>query len=159
MCTHRHTLLHVVSYYVALHSLIYCTAYLLPSYVCRHILFTPQRYHVGTDESFSLTSYSQDVSVAEAVVSYEECTCINGRRTCDSERGGIFSQDRGLTRRGMDTYMYMFSSIPVTACTFSSLFYLAYRPVYKLVNACDGIFGFWYSLQVIDCSFPILRWF
>ena len=81
--------------FVCLHVLI--NDFFIP---CRHVLFTPQRYHVATNESFSLTSYDYDFSHAVATVSYEECTCRNGRRTCDKKRDGIFSQSRGMTRRG-----------------------------------------------------------
>ena len=66
----------------------------------RHILFTPQRYHLATNESFSLTSYDFDESIAVATVSYEECRCVGGRRICDKDRGGVYSQSRGMTRRG-----------------------------------------------------------
>jgi hypothetical protein len=74
-------------------NLLFCFPY-------RHVLFTPQSYHVATNESFSLTSYDFDYSHVVATVSYEECTCRNGRRTCDKNRDGIFSQSRGMTRRG-----------------------------------------------------------
>ena len=39
-----------------------------------------------------------------ATVSYEACRCVGGRRVCDGDRGDIYSQSRGMTKRGKDNY-------------------------------------------------------
>ena len=82
-------------------------AFLLTSFVyhmhtspCRHILFTPQSYHVASTESFSFTSYSTERFEVTATLSYDQCSCSNRRRSCNNN-GNVLSSVGGTTRFGM----------------------------------------------------------
>ena len=66
---------------------------------CRHILFTPQSYHVASTESFSFTSYSTERFEVTATLSYDQCSCTNRRRSCNNN-GNVLSSAAGTTRFG-----------------------------------------------------------
>ena len=67
---------------------------------CRHILFTPQSYHVASTESFSFTSYSTERFEVTATLSYDQCSCTNRRRSCNNN-GNVLSSAAGTTRFGV----------------------------------------------------------
>ena len=68
----------------------------------RHILFTPQSYHVASTESFSFTSYSSERFEVTAIFSYDECLC--SRKSCN-DNGNVLSSDEGTARFGGSGYV------------------------------------------------------
>lgn len=67
----------------------------------RHILFTPQSYHVGVRETFSFTSYASERFEVVARVSFDTCTCSDNRVRRCRDRGDVFSEARGMVKLGM----------------------------------------------------------
>ena len=72
-----------------------------------HALFTPQNYHIAVTETFSLTSYGDEIFDATASVLYDDCKCTNGRRTCSNDFDNVYSQITRELRRGKcNPYLY-----------------------------------------------------
>ena len=81
-----------------------------------HVVFTPQGYHVGTMESFSFSSYSQEVFDVTAKVTYNQCTCSNGRRSC-SDTGSSFDEARERARQGRCSDAFSLNDLAICTCS------------------------------------------
>ena len=77
----------------------------LSFFLCSHILFSPESYHVGTTETFTFTSYSPENLTIRAVVSYKVCECARlsrsyTYRTCRNSASLVFKEEQGTAVRG-----------------------------------------------------------
>ena len=85
--------------------LLFCAKYI--SITSRHVLFLPDTFSVGSEETVTITIYDDSVAqfLVEANLFYTECQCrTNSRPKCEDHQ---FSIDSAVARNGMKSYIIL----------------------------------------------------